>query len=60
MPSAEVVGASLAGTDGPSLLDVDIGGTFTDAFVVMGWAPGHRQVADHPRRPVRRDDRGHR
>ncbi len=36
MPSAEAAGASLAGAGGPSLLDVDIGGTFTDAFVVLG------------------------
>lgn len=36
MPSAETAGASLAGAGGPSLLDVDIGGTFTDAFVVLG------------------------
>ena len=28
MPSADAAG--------PSLLDVDIGGTFTDAFVVLG------------------------
>ena len=36
MPSAEAVDASRAGANGPSLLDVDIGGTFTDAFVVLG------------------------
>ena len=29
-------GSGLADAAGPSLLDVDIGGTFTDAFVVLG------------------------
>ena len=37
MPSADpATGPDVLDVDGPSLLDVDIGGTFTDAFVVLG------------------------
>ena len=36
MPSADAAGPGMDGAHGPSLLDVDIGGTFTDAFVVLG------------------------
>ena len=36
MPSAEVAGPGVRDDAGPNLLDVDIGGTFTDAFVVLG------------------------
>ena len=36
MPSAEVAGPGELDDARPNLLDVDIGGTFTDAFVVLG------------------------
>ena len=36
MPSVEAAVADPVGAEGPNLLNVDIGGTFTDAFVVLG------------------------
>ena len=36
MPSADPAGPGVLDAAGPNLLDVDIGGTFTDAFVVLG------------------------